>query len=225
MNARSTLLAGLALVWLGADLHAQAPVAAPALPRYPGIRTQFNISLSEVSTVAGRVDVFRTLVRRTQFGWITTRSHGILRPGRFYLDPYLPRVSTSFVTLASTSPTATGNFRTLLYSNSLEADGRFRVLGLNRPRRNSLGRTDADVVFRHQPTGLQVRLEVKDMSPASQRSKLGEIKTQILKMAQDARLTVKCRCGLTAKTYVRKSAPLPSNTQCGSKSAYGRERT
>jgi hypothetical protein len=71
----------------------------------------------------------------------------------------------------------------------LQSDGRFQVVGLNRPRVNAAGTTDADIVFRHQATGLQGRMEVKNMSPASQRASLAKIKSQIVKMARDARAT------------------------------------
>jgi hypothetical protein len=81
-----------------------------------------------------------------------------------------------------------GNARTLRYAMSIQGDGRFNVVGLNRLRVNSAGRTDADIVFRHQPTGLQVRMEVKNMTPSSQRANLAKIQSQISKMAQDARL-------------------------------------
>ena len=72
---------------------------------------------------------------------------------------------------------------------SIEGHGRFKLDGLNQPRSNSAGRTDADIVFQHQSTGLQVRMEVKNMTPASQRANLREIQSQILKMAEDARST------------------------------------
>ena len=72
---------------------------------------------------------------------------------------------------------------------SLQADGRFQVIGLNQRRLTSMGGTDADLVFRHVSTGLQGRMEVKNLSLSSQRSNLPEIQKQILKMPEDARFT------------------------------------
>lgn len=78
---------------------------------------------------------------------------------------------------------------TLRYAMSLQRDSRFQVIGINQARSNSVGATDADIVFRHRPTGLQARMEVKNMTPASQRADFERLQSQILKMAQDARST------------------------------------
>jgi hypothetical protein len=192
MKARNALLAVLTLIWLGAEVHAQAPVASPPLPRYSGIKTQFNQSLSQALTNEERLALYRQTVAQGRYSGrpMLMRMFGDFQPGSFNLAPTTPGLSSTVRLLASDNRNVViGNARTLRYAMSIQGDGRFNVVGLNRPRVNSAGATDADIVFRHQPTGLQVRMEVKNMTPASQRANLEKIQSQILKMAQDARLT------------------------------------
>jgi hypothetical protein len=192
MTARSTPLAVLTFALFGADLYAQAPAATPPLPRYPGIRTQFNQSLSQALTSEQRLDFYRQTVAQGRYSGrpMLKRMFGDFRLGSFNLSATTPGLSSTVRLLASDNRNVViGNARTLRYAMSIQSDGRFNVIGLNSPRRNAAGRTDADIVFRHQPTGLQVRMEVKNMSPASQHANLGKIQSQILKMAEDARLT------------------------------------
>lgn len=192
MTARTTLSAVLTLAWFGADLNARAPVSAPPLPRYPGIRTQFNQSLSQALTNDQRLDLYRQTVAQGRYSgrpMLMRMFRGFLSES-FNLSPTTPGLSTTVRLLASDNRNVViGNARTLRYAMSLQSDGRFNVVGLNRPRLNSAGATDADIIFRHQATGLQVRMEVKNMTPNSQRANLGRIHSQILKMAQDARVT------------------------------------
>ncbi|NLX96749.1 MAG: hypothetical protein GXY83_11280 [Rhodopirellula sp.] len=192
MPPRKTLFAVLMVVGFSAELHAQAPVAAPPLARYPGIRTQFNQSLSQALSNEQRLALYRqTVAQGGNSGRpMLMRMFGNFQPGSFNLSPTTPGLSTTVRGLASDNANyVKGHARTLRYAMSLQGDARFNVAGLNRPRVNSAGRTDADIVFRHQSTGLQVRMEVKNMTPASQRANLQNIQRQILKMAQDARMT------------------------------------
>lgn len=192
MNTSNTLLAAVTLAWLAADLHAQSPIAAPPLPRYPGIRTQFNQSLSQSLTDEQTLDLYRQTVAqgRSSGGPMLMRMFRNFHPESFNLPPTTPGLSTTVRLLASDNRNVViGNARTLRYAMSIQGDGRLKVVGLNRPRVSSIGKTDADIVFRHQPTGLQVRMEVKNATPASQRASLGKLQSQILKMAHDARLT------------------------------------
>jgi len=69
------------------------------------------------------------------------------------------------------------------------ADSRFEVLEINQKRTNRLGSGDADIVMKHRATGRQIRVEVKELKPESQRSDLKRLKNQILKMAEDAKKT------------------------------------
>ena len=192
MNTRINILAILGLILIGADLDAQLPMASPPLPRYPAIRDQFNQNLSQALTNEQKLNLYRQTVTQGRYSGrpMLTRMFGNFQPGAFNLPPTTPGLSSTVRLLASDNPNVVlGNARTLRYAMSIQGDSRFSVVGLNRPRLNSAGKTDADIVFRHQPTGLQVRMEVKNMSLASQRANLEKIKNQILKMAQDARQT------------------------------------
>jgi len=176
----------------GADLYAQARVATPPLPRYPQIKQQFNERLSQASTNEQRLDLYRKVVAQGRYSGRPMLQHmfGNFKPDVFKLDPSTPGLSDLVRLLASDNRNVVkGNARTLRYAMSIEGDGRFKVLGVNQPRTTPLGKTDADIVFRHRSTGLQVRMEVKNLSPASQLANLKDIKLQIRKMAEDARRT------------------------------------
>jgi hypothetical protein len=181
----------LLLALCSRGLYAQVTVPN-TIARYPGIRTQFNQTLSQTLTNAQRLELFRQTVAQGRYSGrpMLMRMFGNFAPGQFNLSPATPGLSTTVRLLASDNQNVViGHARTLRYAMSLQGDSRFQVVGLNRPRLNPIGKTDADIVFRHQATGLQGRMEVKNMSLSSQRANLPEIKKQILKMAQDARLT------------------------------------
>jgi len=180
------------LASLGADLYAQTSVASPPLPRYPAIKTQFYQSLSQVSTNEQLLGLYRETVAQGRYSGrpMLMRMFRNFAPGEFNLSPTTPGLDKTVPLLASDNPNVVkGTARTLRYAMSIQNDSRFDVVGLNQPRNTSRRRTDADIVFRHRPTGLQVRMEVKNMTPASQRANLKKIKRQILKMAEDARRT------------------------------------
>ncbi|MFM7152452.1 MAG: hypothetical protein ACKO23_21705 [Gemmataceae bacterium] len=192
MNTRIHLLVGLFLVLFQVKLHAQGVVASRPLPRYPEIKTQFNRQLSQSLTNQERLDLYCRTVSQGRFSGkpMVMRMFGNFHAGSFNLDPSIPGLSETVRLLASDNRNVViGNARTLRYALSIQADSRFEVDGLNRLRVTSAGKTDADLVFRHQPTGLRLRMEVKNMTPASQRSNLGDLQTQIMKMAEDARMT------------------------------------
>lgn len=192
MTASIATVAYLLPLWLGTDLHAVAQNVTPKLSRYPGIRTQFNQNLSQVLTNEQRLEIFRRTVVQGRFSGrpMLTRMFGGFEPGLFTLSPAMPGLSTTVRLLASDNRNVVkGNARTIRYAMLLEADSRFRVVGMNRPRVNSIGATDADIVFRHRTTNLPARMEVKDVSIASQRANIGKLQRQILKMAVDARTT------------------------------------
>ena len=192
MTARNLPFAILCLLCFGANLYAQAPAIASPLPRYPGIKTQFNQSLSQARTNEQRLDLYRQTTAKGRYSgrpMLVNMFHNF-DPKRFQLDPSTPGLPTTLRTLASDNNNVVkGNARTLRYAMSLQGDGRFKVVGLNLLRNNAIGKTDADIVFRHKSTGLQVRMEVKNMTISSQRSAFPRLQKQILKMAQDARDT------------------------------------
>ncbi|GIW82395.1 MAG: hypothetical protein KatS3mg105_4202 [Gemmatales bacterium] len=192
MSPRNLLIGMLIVLGVARGLVAQAPVAAPALPRYPEIKTQFNQSLSQALTNEQRLDLFRQTVAQGRHSGrpMLKRMFGNFEPGSFNLSSTTAGLDKTVRLLASDNRNVViGNARTLRYAMSINSDSRFTVIGLNQPRSNSAGNTDADIVFRHKPTGLQVRMEVKNMSLASQRANFDKIKQQLLKMAEDARRT------------------------------------
>jgi hypothetical protein len=108
--------------------------------------------------------------------------------GRFAIDPSIPGLDTTVRLQASASHSQVkGSARTIRYLQIMSQDPRFTVTGVNRPRVTPIGKTDADLTFRHNETGLKGRIEVKDMSADSQRRNLRDIKLQILKMGHDHR--------------------------------------
>ena len=110
--------------------------------------------------------------------------------GRDFIDPSIPGVTKNMKALGSASKSqAKGAVRTLLYGTKAYQDPRFQLVGLDQPVKAYYGRTDKDLVLRHQQTGQRSRIEVKDVNPASQRSDLERIKGQIDKMAAEYRRT------------------------------------
>ena len=191
MIATRIALTALLLLLCSSSLYAQV-TTLNTIPRYPAIRTQFNQTLSQTLTNEQRLELFRQTVTQGRYSGrpMLMRMFGNFEPGPFNLSSATQGLSTTVRLLASDNPNVViGNARTLRYAMGLQGDGRFQVIGLNRPRLNSIGKTDADTVFRHQVTGLQGRMEVKNMSLSSQRANLPKIQKQILKMVQDARLT------------------------------------
>lgn len=192
MTSRKTPCAVLIVAWFGAELHAQEPVSAPRPPRYPGIRTQFNQSLSQALTNEQRLQVYREAVAQGRYSGrpLLRRMFGNFGPGLFHLSPTTPGLSTTVRLLASDNRNVVfGHARTIRYANNLQGDGRFRVLSLNQKRLNYLGQTDADIHFQHSRTGLRGRIEVKNVKPRNQLANIETFRRQILQMAEDARLT------------------------------------
>lgn len=193
MTASKKLVAILGLLWFGGNVYAQVPAAAPRLPRYPGIRDQFNRSLSQAKTSEQLLNLYRQTLAQGRYSGkpMLMRMFGNFQPGAFNLNPSTPGLSTVVRILASDNPNKVkGHSRELRYAMSISNDPRFRDIRLGERRvYRHLGGGEADIVFRHQGTGLQVRMEVKNMTPFSQRRNLAKIQNQILRMAQDARRT------------------------------------
>lgn len=78
-----------------------------------------------------------------------------------------------------------GYRRELLYAVELHNDPRYMLLSMNEPLKRKWGNTDADLMVRHQATGLAGRVEVKDYSRRSQYTNLRDLKIQIDKMARN----------------------------------------
>ena len=156
--------------------------------KYADFRTPLNHLLPQVRTNEQRLNLYRDTVDQRRYSGRPKlmKTLGNFAPESFNLPTTAPGLSTTVRLRTSDNRE---NAQTLRYAKSLQGDGRFNVIGLNRQHLNAAGKTDADIVFRHKSTGLQVRMEVKHMTPNSQKANLPKIKTQILKMALDARIT------------------------------------
>ena len=84
------------------SLNAQATVAS-TIPRYPGIKTQFNRSLSEALTNEHRLELYRQTVPQGRYSGqpMLTRMFGNFAPESFNLSPTTPGLSTTVRVLAS----------------------------------------------------------------------------------------------------------------------------
>jgi len=110
--------------------------------------------------------------------------------GEGTIDPRIPGVEKNFrLTLSDNTAVAKGARRTHLYATKIYNDGRFKLLALDQPTSTSLGATDRDIVYRHLESGTVGRIEVKEISMATQRANLKKYMVQIDKMAIEMRET------------------------------------
>jgi hypothetical protein len=139
---------------------------------------------------ADRLEAMRSIVRTSQFGGRgLTRIYGNFEGNRS-IDPLIRGVEQTVLLQRSASNSqAKGYRRELLYAIEFSNDPRFSLEEMNRALNRSWGNTDADIVIRHKSTGLYGRVEVKDVSLASQATNLTKYKGQMDKMALEARLT------------------------------------
>lgn len=157
---------------------------------YREVRTAHEQFMAGEPTRAERLEAMRQIVRSSRYG-----QRGLERifhdfDGRYALDPRIHGVEKSVRMLASPNVAQQrGYMRELVYAQGFHNDPRFQLVSMNEDRARAWGRTDADIVVRHQETGRQVRLEVKDVSLASQQTNMAKYKLQIDKMAKEARLT------------------------------------
>ncbi|MEN3974278.1 hypothetical protein [Emcibacter sp. SYSU 3D8] len=106
------------------------------------------------------------------------------------IDPSIPGIEK--LALLQRSPNrsqAKGYRRELLYATATYNDPRFDLVELSRVVGKGENRTDADQIFRDRRTGLYGRIEVKDVTPASQRTNLRKYQRQIDLMAREAART------------------------------------
>ena len=78
-----------------------------------------------------------------------------------------------------------GAARTVRYAGVINGDSRFTLTELNKPLKSAYGKTDADILCRHNETGKEVRIEVKEWSAKTQRANLKKAEAQFHKMAED----------------------------------------
>lgn len=157
---------------------------------YREVRTWHEEFLRKEPTPAERLEAMRSVVRTSRFG-----ERGLSRvyrnfEGRRSIDPRIPGVEQSLLLQRSESaPQVKGYRRELLYAIGIHNDPRFSLEEMNRALRRQWGNTDADIVFRHRPTGLYGRIEIKEVSRDSQAANLNALKQQMDKMSLEARRT------------------------------------
>lgn len=157
---------------------------------YPEFKTSYEQFLEGNPSKAARLEKMRSVVRESRLG--AARADKLYHnfEGRYSIDPRIPGVETTVRLTRSSSPNqAKGYRRELLYAVSIYNDPRFSLEAMNKPLKRPWGNTDADIVFRNKSTGLYGRIEVKDYSINSQMRLGKKLKTQIDKMANEARYT------------------------------------
>jgi hypothetical protein len=84
-----------------------------------------------------------------------------------------------------------GALRAARVAGSIDSDPRFKLVELDQRVLDANGKleTDRDIVYRHRATGSLGRIEVKDVTPASQRSKKARYKRQIDLMSAEKKRT------------------------------------
>lgn len=185
------------LVWAlaigpdGPSLFAQG-VDSPSLrygSPYREIRTWHEQRLALERTTSQRFDDARHMLgaRYGQRG-LNSLFRGLAGPGS--VDFSIPGIDVNLrLTTSDNRNVARGATRTHLYATRIHHDSRFQLLAVNQPTRTPLGMTDKDIVYRHRGTSTRGRIEVKSLSPHSQRRNLTDLKRQIDKMAYSWRAT------------------------------------
>lgn len=188
MRARPCILGSL-LSLTGVGLAQAGDLSAlSGSMTYQEVRTWHEEFLRKEPTPAERLEAMRSVVRTSRFG-----ERGLSRiysnfEGSRAIDPRISGVEQSLLLQRSDSaPQAKGYRRELLYAIGIHNDPRFSLEEMNRALRRQWGSTDADIVFRHRPTGLYGRIEVKEVSRDSQAANLSALKQQMDKMSLEAR--------------------------------------
>lgn len=153
---------------------------------YQEVRSTHERFLEDRPSLAARREAMREIVRASPYG-----ERGLVNlfsnfDGDRSLDPRIDGVEKSVRLLTSASPQQRkGYARELLYGTSLHHDSRFKLEAMNQVRVRPWGNTDADLVATHRATGQRVRIEVKQVSLASQQRDLRKYLEQIDKMAAE----------------------------------------
>lgn len=157
---------------------------------YREVKTWHEQFLRGEPVPADRSEAMRSIVRTSQFGERgLTRIYGNFE-GTRSINPLIRGVEQTVLLQRSASNSqAKGYRRELLYAIEFYNDPRFSLEEMNRALKRPWGDTDADIVIRQKSTGLYARIEVKDVSLASQATSLSKLKEQVDKMALEARRT------------------------------------
>jgi hypothetical protein len=176
---------GFAIATVHGDVLAPAKAGDLATPR-----TAIEEARRIYPTKADQLEAMRQWVRESRYG-----QQGLDRifknfEGQYSLDLEIPGVEKNLRFLNSPSPQqAKGARRNLLYTTKAYNDPRFEVLGTDTPVRTDIGKTDIDLHVRHVETGIDCWVEIKDVSPDSQRADLDRIETQLEKIASECQKT------------------------------------
>jgi hypothetical protein len=141
---------------------------------------------------AEQLDLYRTMVRRGPYGQRGLNSRFKNFEGNHTFDPSIPGITKNLLlTTSSNKSVRIGAARTHSYATSLHNDSRFTLEAVGELVHDNSGKitTDRDIVYSHKWTGLQGRIEVKDVSPESQQRNLAKYKTQIDKIAAEGEAT------------------------------------
>lgn len=190
MKAFHRTLSYLCWVVVGPSLHA---ANLPELNRdmtYREVKTWHEKFLADSPSRMARLDAMRAVITSSRFGQRGLDNIYGNFEGSRAIDPSIPGVEkTALLQRSASNSQAKGYRRELLYAIEFHNDPRFSLEEMNRILKRPWGNTDADLVIRHSATGLYGRIEVKDVSLASQAANLDKYKEQIAKMSREARLT------------------------------------
>ena len=173
------------------DVSAQITDAPVTQSRYRSLKTWQEQAWSEAQTREEKLNIFRETVRRGRFSGDPRLNRMFDNfDGDFSFNPDLPGLRTAVRLSASENRNVVrGSVRTLRYAGVLNGDNRFELTSLNGLTKTLSGKTDSDIEFRHRGTGRIGRIEVKELSPETQRRNIRKIELQIKKMAEDRRDT------------------------------------
>jgi hypothetical protein len=180
------------IIWACAlSLGAMSLSRADPLGSYKGMsyqeaKTWHEQFMQGNPTKAQRLNAMRELVIASPVGERGLRQIYRNFSGAYSIDPTIPNVENSLLREFSDSKAQVKGYRReLLYAVELHNDPRYMLFSMNEPLKRKWGNTDADLMVRHQATGLAGRVEVKDYSRRSQYTNLRDLKIQIDKMARE----------------------------------------
>ena len=169
-------------------------------PRFPGIKAEFNNAWANATTRDQKLKIMRDTVGKGRHAGepVLNRMFKNFDPVFVILDPDLSGLKGNVILIASDNRNKSkGHARELIYANSIERDGRFKMISIGEPRKypNLVGpegssgklitKGEADLSFFHKETGQKIRVEVKDIKVSTQISNLEQYKRQIINMRYD----------------------------------------
>jgi len=175
----------------------RSPTAAP---RFPGIKAEFDNAWANAITRDQKLKIMRDTVGKGRHAGepVLNRMFKNFDPAFFKLDPDLPGVKENVKFIASDNCNKSkGHARELIYANSFERDGRFKMNSIGEQRKypNLVGpesssgklitKGESDLSLIHKETGQKIRVEVKKIKLSTQISNLEKYKRQIIKMGYD----------------------------------------